>query len=390
MGLLLNGDERQLRDAAQDFLAGQSGVAALRSLRAEPGARGYDEALWRGMAEMGWPAMLLPAAYGGLDFGFKGMGALFEQGGRRLCVSPLLASVVLGGGLLLRAGSEAQRQAWLPGIASGAALFALALDETPRHDPRQVRTRASPCGEAGGWRLDGEKWLVLDGHVADRLVVAARSAGEAGAEHGVSLFLVDPASPGVRIERTVMIDSRNAARVCFDGVQLPADALLGTRDRGFADLDAVLDQARICLAAEAMGIMREAFERTLDYLKQRVQFDVPLASFQALQHRMARLHVRLELCASAVAAALAAHTGGGDGAAGADGALEKPLLASLAKAMTADLSETLLNEAVQLHGGIGVTDELDIGLFLKRARVIQQTFGDGLFHRERYARLKGF
>lgn len=382
MELLLNEDERQLREAARVFWSEQSGPAALRRLRADPGALGFDGALWQRMGEMGWPAMLLPEAVGGLDFGFKGIGAVFEQGGRQLSVSPLLASVVLGGGLLLRAGSDAQRQAWLPGIASGATLFALALDETPRHDPRQIRTRA--VRDADGWRLDGDKWLVLDGHVAQRLVVAARTAGAAGQEEGISLFLVDPASAGVQVERTLMTDSRNAARVRLSGVRLAPDALLGDEGAGFACLDAVLDQARVCLAAEAMGVMREAFERTLAYLKERVQFDVVLASFQALQHRMARLHVRLELCASAVAAALAAQD---DDA--ADDA-RRAALASLAKAMVADLSELLLNEAVQLHGGIGVTDELDIGLFLKRGRAIQQTFGDATFHRDRYARLKGF
>ena len=234
---------------------------------------------------------------------------------------------------------------------------------------------------ANGWQLDGEKWLVLDGHVAQRLIVVARSAGTPGQEHGLSLFLLDPATPGVTVKRTTMLDSRNAAHVILNQVQLPANALLGAADTAFSDLDTVLDQARACLAAEALGVMREAFERTVDYLKQRVQFDVVIGTFQALQHRLARLHVELELCQSAVAAALAAQAEPGP---------QSALLTSLAKARASDLCEQLLNEAVQLHGGIGVTDELDIGLFLKRGRAIQQTLGDAVFHRDRYACLKGF
>ena len=379
MRLLLNEDERQLRDAAQVFLAEQSGVGALRNLRDSKDARGYDEVVWRKMAEMGWLGMLIPEQYGGLDFGFKGIGALFEQGGRHLLASPMLSTVVLGGGLLLKCGTSAQCEQWLPAIASGEALLALALEEGARHDPRKVKTRATKS--TNGWQLDGEKWLVLDGHVAQRLIVVARSAGTPGQEHGLSLFLLDPATPGVTVKRTTMLDSRNAAHVILNQVQLPANALLGAADTAFSDLDTVLDQARACLAAEALGVMREAFERTVDYLKQRVQFDVVIGTFQALQHRLARLHVELELCQSAVAAALAAQAEPGP---------QSALLTSLAKARASDLCEQLLNEAVQLHGGIGVTDELDIGLFLKRGRAIQQTLGDAVFHRDRYACLKGF
>ena len=379
MRLLLNEDERQLRDAAQVFLAEQSGVSALRTLRDSKDARGYDEVVWSKMAEMGWLGMLMPEKFGGLDFGFKGLGALFEQSGRHLVASPLMSSVVLGGGLLLRMASQEQCAHWLPAIASGEALLALALEEGARHNPRKVNTRATKT--ANGWQLDGEKWLVLDAHVAHRLIVVARTAGTVGQEHGLSLFLLDPATSGVSVHRTQMIDSRNAAHVVLNQVQLPADALLGEADHAFAHLDIVLDQARACLAAEAMGVMREAFERTVDYLKQRVQFDVVIGTFQALQHRLARLHVELELCQSAVAAALAAQAEPGP---------ESALLTSLAKARASDLTELLLNEAVQLHGGIGVTDELDIGLFLKRGRTIQQSFGDAVFHRDRYACLKGF
>lgn len=376
MSLLLNDEQRMLRDSAAEFLGARSPIAALRKLRDTRDARGYDEALWREIAELGWPAAVLPEAHGGLGIGWAGLGAVFEQTGRTLAATPLLSTVVLGAGLIERLGSEAQREHWLARIAAGQTVLALALDETPRHDPTRIATRARRSGS--GWRLDGEKWFVLDGHVAERLLVVARIDD---AETALAVFMVDPAAPGVQLERTIMVDSRNAARVRFDGVMLDGDALLGTPDAAGAALDAVLDRARGCLAAEALGVIGEAFDRTVAYLKERTQFGVAIGSFQALQHRAARLFVEIELLKSAVAAALEAFD---------NDAAEASQLASLAKARAADLSERALNEAAQLHGGIGVTDELDIGLMMKRGRAIQQTFGDGAYHRQRYARLLGF
>lgn len=379
MTMRLNEEQRLLRDSAQAFLAARAPVTALRRLRDTRDPLGYDPALWREVAAMGWTAAVVPEAWGGLDFGYKGLGAVFEQAGRTLAALPLLSSVVLGAGLLLEAGSDAQRAAWLPGVVGAQRLLALALEEQPRHDPTGIATQAVRAGD--GWELSGEKWLVLDGHVADCLIVVARSAGKPGDADGISLFLVDPRAPGVSVERTWMVDAHNAARVRLERARVGADAVLGEPGMGHAALETVLDRARICLAAETLGVVREAFERTLAYLQQRVQFDVPIGSFQALQHRAARLYTAIELAQSCVAAALDAID---------RGAADLPLLASLAKASTADLSEKALNEAVQMHGGIGVTDELDLGLFLKRGRVLQQCLGDGVYHRARYATLKGF
>lgn len=379
MSMLLNEEQRLLRESAQEFLSTQAPVSALRQLRDTRDPLGYSPDLWQKVVEMGWTAAVFPEAYDGLDFGYKGLGAVFEQAGRTLAVMPLLSSVVLGGGLLLNAGSPDQRAALIPAIISGQTLLALALEEGGRHDPAAVRTTARR--EAGGWILDGEKWFVLDGHVANLLVVVARTAGVPGDVNGLSLFLVDPAAEGVEVHRTLMVDSRNAARVRLSGVKVDDAALLGVAGEGFAALDIVLDRARICLAAEALGVICEAFDRTVSYLKQRVQFDVAIGSFQALQHRVARLYVDIEMLRSCVAAALDAIDAG---------SADISLLASLAKSRAADLSERALNEAVHMHGGIGVTDELDIGLFLKRGRVIAQSFGDGVFHRNRYASLKGF
>lgn len=377
MSMLLNEEQRLLRETAREFLSARSPVSALRRLRDSRDPLGYDPAVWGEVAAMGWTAAVFPEAEGGLDFGYKGLGAVFEQAGRTLAALPLLSSVVLGGGLLL--GGDARQRALIGTVIDGSGLLALALEEQGRHAPCTVRTVARR--DAGGWVLDGEKWFVLDGHVADLLVVVARSAGAAGDRDGLSLFLVDPASEGVEVQRSLMADSRNAARVRLTGVRLDESALLGREGGGWALLEPVLDRARICLAAEALGVIGEVFERTVAYLKERVQFDVAIGSFQALQHRMARLYIDIEMLRSCVAAALEAID---------SGSAEVALLASLAKARAADLSERALNEAVQLHGGIGVTDELELGLFVKRGRVIQQTFGDGVFHRDRYAVLKGF
>lgn len=382
MSMLLNEEQRLLRDTAHDLLAARAPVSALRQLRDTRDPLGYAPALWREVAEMGWTAAVFPEAYGGLNFGYRGLGAVFEQTGRTLAAMPLLSSVVLGGGLLVETGSDAQRDTWLPGVVRGETLLALALEERPRHDPSAVALRAEMQGDQ--WVLDGEKWFVLDGHVAHRLIVVARTSGVAGERHGLSLFLVDPASPGVTVERTMMVDSRNAARIRFDQVRCDADAVLGACDEGFTPLDAVLDRARICIAAELLGVIREAFERTVAYLKERVQFGVPIGSFQALQHRAARLYVEIELLESCVAAALDALD------APAEERGDTSLLASLAKARASDLSERVLNDCIQMHGGIGVTDELELGLFLKRGRALQQTLGDGVFHRSRYAARRGF
>ncbi len=379
MSLLLNEEQRMLRDSAHQYLATRAPVAALRALRDRRDERGYDPELWREVTALGWPAAVLPESCGGHGIGYQGLGAVFEEIGRRLAATPLLSTVVLGAGLLTEAGSQAQRDAWLPRVAAGEALLALALEEAPRHDPTQVGLRATR--RAGHWHLTGDKQFVLDGHVADGLIVVARTAGVPGHRWGLSLFLVDPAAAGVTIERTWMVDSRNAARVRFDGVQVDEAALLGAPDAAFGALDRMLDRARACAAAELLGVIGEAFERTVAYLKERVQFDVPIGSFQALQHRAARMYVEIELLRSSVAAALEGINAGQHDAAA---------LASLAKARASDLSERALNEAVQLHGGVGVTDALDIGLFLKRARVLQQAFGDGPYHRDRYAHLRGF
>lgn len=374
MTFLLNDEQRMLRDSAADFLQGQAPVASQRKLRDERVLLGFDAGVWQQALALGWTAAVLPEEQGGLAIGYAGLGAVFSLMGQHLSALPLLSQVVLCGELLLRAGDVAQQQRWLPQIISGEQRFALALDEQGRHAPGRIATRARRA--SGGWQLDGEKWFAIDAVGADQLLVVARLEDDS-----LGIFMVPVQTSGLAVLPLQMVDSRNSAHVLLQGVHVEdVQRLCAAKDVTPA-LDAALDRARICLAAEALGLCREAFARTVSYLKERVQFDVPIGSFQALQHRAARLYVELELLASCVGAALFAID--------AD-ATDVALMASLAKARAADLCEKLLNEAVQMHGGIGVTDEFDLGLLVKRARTIQHSLGDGLFHRNRYACLKGF
>jgi len=379
MSLVLNAEQRMLKDAAREFFRARLPVSTLRRLRDEADADGYDRAAWREMAELGWAGVLVPEACGGSDFGHVGLGQILEESGRTLAATPLFATALIGATLLARGGTPAQQAAWLPGLAAGERLCALAVDEAPRHDPAQTALLARRDGE--GWRLDGRKHWVLDGHVADLLLVVARSAGRPGDTAGLCLFALPASTAGVTRTRLTAVDSRNLARLDFDAVHLGADALLGAPEAGWSVLETTLDAARAGLAAEMLGTASEAFERTLAYLKLRRQFDVPIGSFQALKHRAAQMYCELELTRSAVLAALAAQDAGQADAAG---------LASLAKARASDTLERVSNEALQMHGGIGMTDAEEIGLFLKRARVAQQSFGDARFHRDRYARLLGW
>ena len=381
MSFLLNDEQRQLGDSATEFLNAQSPISLQRRLRDERAPLGFEPALWQQVVDLGWPAAVFPEAYDGLGVGYAGLGAVFEAMGRTLAALPLLSSVVLCGELLLAAGSEEQRQRWLPGLVDGQQRLALALDEQGRHHPERIKTRAQRNAQGNAWVLDGEKWFVIDGIGASWLIVVARVLDAQGADEGLGLFMVEAAQAGVTLAPTLLADSRNHARLTLTNVEVADDLRLNAADDGAQALDAALDRARICLAAEGLGLLREAFERTNAYLKERVQFDVPIGSFQALQHRMARLYTELEMLQSCVRAALSAID---------TQDAELALLASLAKARASDLCEKLMNEAVQLHGGIGVTDEFDLGLMVKRARVLQHSLGDGVFHRNRYARLKGF
>ena len=379
--MILSDEQTMLKDTAKEFCANNAPIGQLRKLRDEDSADGFDRDTWNKMAELGWAGIPFPEEHGGLAFGYKGLGVVTEETGRTLAASPLYATVWLGGTLVNLGGSDAQKAALLPKIAAGETLLALALEESHRHDPYGIATRAERRGE--GYALSGAKKFVLDGHVADQLVVVARTEGEPGDRSGISLFIVPRNAAGVSVTRTKMVDSRNAANVDLDNVAVGEDALLGGEGEGADVLDPALDIARIGLCAEMLGAAEECFERTVQYLKDREQFGVPIGSFQALKHRAANMFCELELSKSCVLEALTALDEGRD-------AGEVAKLASLAKAKVGETFHTVSREGIQMHGGIGMTDEFDIGFFIKRAAVTEQTFGDVHYHRDRYGELEGY
>jgi acyl-CoA dehydrogenase len=379
MALVLNDDQKMIRDSADGFFKTEAPVAQHRRLRDTGDATGFDRDTWAKMAEMGFAGVLVPEDHGGAGFGHVAAGLIMEAIGRNLSAAPMLSTAVLGTTALVAAGTPEQQARYLPLIAQGQRLFALAADEAARHAPAFIETTATPSGN--GFKLNGTKGFVLDGHVADTLIVAARTSGDKADTHGITLFLVDAKAPGITTERRSMIDSRNAARITMNDVQVDGADVLGEVGGGFAVLEKMLDAGRACLAAEMLGVASESFARTVDYLKQRDQFGVKIGSFQALQHRAAHLFCEVELARSATLRALTALDEKDERA---------TMFASLAKAKSGEVAKLATNEGVQMHGGIGMTDDFDIGFFMKRARAAQETFGDISFQGDRLARLMGY
>jgi alkylation response protein AidB-like acyl-CoA dehydrogenase len=367
--LLLTEDQEDIRRTARSFVQERAPVAHLRSLRDGKDSIGWAPELWRELAQLGLVGMAIPEAYGGGGLGFAELGLVLEELGRNLVPTPFLSTVVLGASALLRAGNEQQKRELLPAVCAGEHVIAFALDEGTRFAPASIATRAERT--PGGYRLSGEKSFVLDGHVADTLIVVAS---------GPVLLLVPRSARGVTLQRLDTIDSRNVARVRFDAVEVPEAARLPGGSA--AVLDGILDRGAVALAAEMFGGLCEAFERTVAYLKVRKQFGVPIGSFQALKHRAAHMFCEVELARSIVLEALRAVDD--------EARPDTPLLASAAKARTADAYLHIAAEAIQMHGGIGVTDELDIGLYYKRARAAAMTLGESSYHRDRFARLRGY
>lgn len=379
MALILNEEQNMLKDAAKDFCSKSTPITELRKLRDDNDETGFSRDIWQQMVELGWAGITIPEDSGGLGFGYLGMGVVMEECGRTLTASPLMSTAVLGSSAIVAGGSDAQKAELLPALAAGELLTALALEETPHHSPYNISTTAEKSGD--GYKLNGSKKFVLDGHVADKLIVVARTSGTAGDRDGLSLFLLAADSDGITTTRTIMADSRNAANIELKDVQAPATALLGEEGKGADVLDKVLDIGRIVLSAEMLGGLQEAFERTMEYLKVREQFGVPIGSFQALKHRAAEMFCEIELSKSVVLEALSALDEDSD---------EVPKLASLVKARLTDTYNLVSSEAIQMHGGIGMTDEHEIGFFLKRARVCEHSFGNAAFHRNRYGELEGY
>ena len=356
---ILTEEQGLVRDMAAGFLEEKAPVSALRALRDGGAALGYDKALMGEMAEMGWFGMLLGEEAGGVDMGAVSAGLVAEEMGRRLTASPFLSSGVLAA-VALREAGEAD---WAEKVASGAAVLAFATDEQGKHEAGPITTQAEASGN--GFVLNGAKRFVSDAVGADRVIVPAMT------EEGLGLFLVDPAQEGVTTRAFATVDSRNAADLRFDNVQLDGAARIACGEGAEAAMTSALRTGRAVAAAELCGVAKEASERTLAYLKERKQFGITIASFQALQHRAADLYTQIQTTEAVIAAALVAID---------TGAEDAETLSRVAKAKANKTASLAVREAVQMHGGIGMTDALDIGLFMKKARASIEYLGDSACH----------
>jgi alkylation response protein AidB-like acyl-CoA dehydrogenase len=380
MELVLNEDQELIAKTALDFVEEHSPVARFRALRDAGDELGYSPALYREMAALGWTGIPFDEKQGGAGMGLAELALVVEALGRKLAPEPFIGAIAMGGSALALGADDALRDAWLPGVIEGTKVVTLAHQEAgSRYDPFAIGTRAEASGD--GYRLTGEKVQVLDAVGADAIIVPARTDGAPGDRDGITLFLVEKGASGLEVERQVRLDHRNAGLVRLAGVTCPASAIVGAPDSGGPLLEDVIDRATVVLCAEMLGGMSEAFDLALEYLKTRDQFGVKIGSFQALQHRAAKLYMEIELSRSAVMAATRALDAGDEDA---------RKLVSLAKARCSDAYMLAANEGVQFFAGVGMTDEYDIGFYMKRARASELTFGDAAHHRDRWATLGGY
>ncbi len=375
----LNETQSLIRDQAKSWVSEQAPVAKFRELRDSKNELAFDQKTWASMVEMGWTGIIVPEAYGGSELGYLTFGLILEETGRHLTASPLFASALVGATSVILGGSDDMKQAVLPGIVSGEQTVTMALEDGPRHNPAQTAMKAEKSGD--GYTLSGSKTFVMEGLAATSYIVVARTSGAAGDEDGITLFHVPADAAGISKTGMSLVDSRGYANVEFSNVAVDAAAVLGTLDGGMPLLEQILDRARAGLCAEMHGTASQAFDMALDYLKTRVQFGQVIGSFQALGHRAADLFTGKELTRSCFEAALQAID---------DDADDVPELVSVAKARVGEYLHEMSNQLIQIHGGIGMTDEFDAGFYLKRARVLETAFGNQAYHRDRFARILGF
>ncbi len=376
---LLSEEQTMIRDQAVAWVRDDSPVTQFRAMRDSGTPLGFFPETWDAMVNLGWPGMLIPEAYGGSGLGYLTFGVVLEQLGRHLTASPLFASALVGASAVIQAGNEAQKTWILPKVADGSAIVSLALEEGARHSPEN--TALTVKRSDSGYVLSGEKTFVMEGMAASHFVVVGRSAGSIGSLGGLSLFLVEASAEGLTRSRLATMDARGYANLSFDDVAVREDALVGEEGSAASHLGLILDIARAGLAMEMLGTAGYAFEMTLDYLKTRKQFGQVIGSFQALGHRAASLYTEMELARSCVEAALQALDSGSE---------DRESLVALSKAKAGAFLHDMSNQLIQIHGGIGMTDEFDAGFYLKRARVLEIAYGGVAYHKDRYATLLGF
>lgn len=380
MELVLTDEQKMLDQSARNFIKKASPVTRMRELRDDAESLGYDKKVFQQMAKLDWTAILFPENLGGMGMGMADMVVVMEAIGTGLAPEPLLPSVILAGQALVSSGNDALINEWLDPIIDAKKVLALAYQEKKgRFDMTRVETGAEKTD--GGYILNGEKTQVQGGWGADAVIVSARTSGQTGDVDGITLFLIPGDTPGLTVTRQHRIDSRNVAIVRLENVKIPESGILGEVDKGAELLNKVIDMGTIALCGEMLGGITATFDRTLAYLKEREQFDVVIGTFQALQHRAAKMFMEIELARSAVMAAARAFD---------EKDPETAALISVAKARCSDAYVLITNEGVQIHAGIGMTDEEDVGLYMKHARVTEMTFGDAAYHRDRFASIKGY
>ena len=368
-----------LAETANQFMAEEGSIKnQLRHWRDRNCKDGFGHALWKQFGEMGFTGMLVGEDDGGLGMGQVEANIVLEEIGRNLTPSPFLSSSVLAA-TALKHGSNDVKGRWLPDLISGDKVYAVAIDEGPKHRPETIACKAEKSGN--GFRLSGKKDFVVYGASSEMIVVAARTSGSDSDDDGVTLFAVPQDAAGMSHDSVRLVDSSMASHITFDGVELDGDSVIGEVDGGREVLNAMLMAGRVGSAAEGVGVARGAMDMTVDYLRQRKQFGKVIGEFQALQHRAAHLYSEVEIARAVTIKAAQL----------VDGASEKAdLMASVAKAKVAKVAGLAVREGVQMHGGIGMTDEYDIGLYMKRDRALQEFLGDQYYHAGRVAELSGY
>ncbi len=379
MPLYHDEDQAMLAETASGFMADEGNIAKqLRHWRDRDCPDGFGHALWKQMAEMGFTGMLVGEDDGGLGMGHVEAGIVLEEIGRNLTPSPFLTSSVLVA-TALKHGSDDVKGRYLPGLIEGESVFAVAIDETAKHRPSRITTKAEKSGN--GFKLTGSKSFVIHGGSADMIVVAARTSGSDEDDDGITLFAVPKDAANMSHDAVRLVDSSVATHTRFDGVELDGDAVIGEVDGGREVLNAMLTAGRVGAAAEGVGVARGSMDMTIDYLKQRKQFGKLIGEFQALQHRASHLYSEVEIARAVTIKAQQLLDGGSEAA---------ELMSSVAKAKVAKAASLAVKEGVQMHGGIGMTDEYDIGLYMKRDRALQEFLGDAYFHANRVAEMSGY
>jgi alkylation response protein AidB-like acyl-CoA dehydrogenase len=379
MPLYHDDDQAMLADTAAQFMGEEGAIAKqLRHWRDKGCKDGFGHALWKQMAEMGFTGILVSEADGGLGMGHVEAGIVLEEIGRNLTPSPFLTSSVMAATALGQGGDDLKAR-YLPGLLAGDSVFAVAIDEGAKHNPDRIACKAEKSGN--GFRLNGKKDFVVQGASADMIVVAARTSGSDSDAEGITLFAVPKDAAGMGHNSVRLVDSSMASHITFENVELDGDAVIGEVDGGRAVLNRVLDAGRVGAAAEGVGVARGSMDMTVDYLKQRKQFGKLIGEFQALQHRAAHLYSEVEIARAAVIKAQQLLDAGAENAS---------LMASVAKAKAGKAAGLAVKEGVQMHGGIGMTDEYDIGLYMKRDRALAEFMGDVYYHAGRVAEMSGY